>query len=50
MIYRIDRFEMKFVITSEQRARLIATFVTPSPGGENAGEGAFIRLFSFVLR
>jgi hypothetical protein len=38
--YRLDRFEMKFLITREQRAKLMPHLLPHLRADENAGEGA----------
>ena len=40
MSYRLDRYEMKFVITREQHARLLPTLMPHLRADENAGSGA----------
>jgi SPX domain protein involved in polyphosphate accumulation len=44
--YRLDRFEMKFVITPEQRDRLMPHLLPFLKADENAGEGAFYPIVS----
>ena len=46
MIFRIDRFEMKFVITREQRTSLMPHLLPHLRADENAGEGAFYPIVS----
>ena len=46
VIYRLDRFEMKFVITREQRDRLMPDLLPHLRADENAGEGAFYPIVS----
>jgi len=46
VIYRLDRFEMKFVITREQRASLMPHLLPHLRADENAGEGAFYPIVS----
>ncbi|MEA3209088.1 MAG: hypothetical protein QOE70_2145 [Chthoniobacter sp.] len=41
MSYRLDRFELKFVITREQRDRLLPHLLPHLRADQNAGEGAF---------
>ena len=44
--YILDRFEMKFVITREQRERLMHHLLPRLRADENAGEGAFYPIVS----
>jgi hypothetical protein len=44
--FRLDRFEMKFVITREQRERLMPRLLPRLRADENAGEGAFYPIIS----
>lgn len=46
MSYRLDRFEMKFVITRDQRASLMPHLLPRLRADENAGEGAFYPIVS----
>lgn len=46
MSYRLDRFEMKFVITREQRDSLMPHLLPHLKADENAGEGAFYPIVS----
>lgn len=46
MIYQLDRYEMKFVITREQRDSLMPHLLPHLRADENAGEGAFYPIVS----
>ena len=46
MSFRIDRFEMKFVITRQQREELVQHLQPHVRADENAGEGAFYPIVS----
>ncbi len=46
MSYRLDRFEIKFVITREQREGLLPHLLPRLRADENAGEGAFYPIVS----
>ena len=46
MIYRLDRFEMKFLITGAQREALMTRLLPRLKADENAGEGAFYPIVS----
>lgn len=46
MYYSLDRFEMKFVITREQRETLMPDLLPHLKADENAGEGAFYPIIS----
>ena len=46
MIYRLDRFEMKFVIDRDVRDRLLPHLMPHLRADENAGEGAFYPIVS----
>lgn len=46
MTYRLDRFEMKFLIPRELRARLLPHLLPRLKADDNAGEGAFYPVVS----
>ena len=46
MSFRVDRFEMKFVITRPQRAKLMPHLLPHLRADENAGEGAYYPIVS----
>lgn len=46
MIYRLDRFEMKFLIDTDVRDRLLPKLMPHLRADENAGEGAFYPIVS----
>ena len=46
MIYRLDRFEMKFVLNPEIRERLLPKLLPHLRADENAGEGAHYPIVS----